>query len=118
MEGRRGSFSTLTGERSRPVITKKKGYPLAMQRMRLHSTRLLLDSNSAMSDFSPYAGGRGVGVLRPYFPYFSSITVRIARSGFPSACIAITSRVMLRQRSHMPPWLVKVIDPSASRSAT
>ncbi len=93
---------------------------MAMQAMRLYTqrTRLLLDSSSAMSDLYPYAGGRGVGVLRPYFPYVSSITVRIARSGFPSACIAITSRVMLRQRSHMPPWLVKVIDPSASRSAT
>jgi thiol-disulfide isomerase/thioredoxin len=30
-------------------------------------------------------------------------------SGLPSACIAITSRVMLRQMSHLAPWLVKVI---------
>jgi hypothetical protein len=54
----------------------------------------------------------------PIGPYFSSMAERIALSGFPSLSIAITSRVMLRQMSHFAPWLVKVIAPSARRSAT
>jgi hypothetical protein len=57
-------------------------------------------------------------VGRPIGPYFSSIAVRIAFSGLPSACIAITSRVMSRQMSHLAPWLVNVMAPSAWRSAT
>jgi hypothetical protein len=50
--------------------------------------------------------------------YFSSMAERIALSGFPSLCIAITSRVMFRQTSHLAPWLVNVMAPSARRSAT
>jgi hypothetical protein len=65
-----------------------------------------------------YPGGSGVGVGSPVVPYVSSIAVRIAWSDFPSACIAITSRVMLRQMSHLAPWLVNVMAPFAWRSAT
>jgi hypothetical protein len=51
-------------------------------------------------------------------PYFSSIAVRIAWSDCPAACMAITSRVMFRQMSQRAPWLVKVMAPFGSRSAT
>jgi hypothetical protein len=63
-------------------------------------------------------GGSGVGVPGPNRPYFWSTVARISRTAFPSACIAITSRVMFRQRSHFAPWFVKVMRPSGKRSAT
>jgi hypothetical protein len=63
-------------------------------------------------------GGSGVGVPGPNWPYFWSTVARISRTAFPSACSAITSRVMFRQRSHFPPWFVKVMRPSGKRSAT
>jgi hypothetical protein len=56
-------------------------------------------------------------VLGPYWPYRWSIAARITESDLPSAFIAITSRVMLRQMSHLAPWLVKVMRPPGSRSA-
>ena len=59
-----------------------------------------------------------MGVGSPVGPYVSSITVRIAFSGLPSACITITSRVMVMQMSQLAPWLVKVTAPSGCRSAT
>jgi hypothetical protein len=65
-----------------------------------------------------YPGGCGVGVGSPIGPYFSSIAVRIAFRGLPSACIAITSRVMSWQMSQRAPWLVKVMVPPDRRSAT
>jgi hypothetical protein len=52
---------------------------------------------------SAYPGGWGVGVLSPMGPYFSSIATRIALSDFPSARIAITSRVMSWQMSQSAP---------------
>jgi hypothetical protein len=67
---------------------------------------------------SPHAGGSGVGVLGPNVLYCWSIAARMARSGLPSACMVITSRVMLRQMSQVAPWLVKVMWPPDSRSAT
>jgi hypothetical protein len=65
---------------------------------------------------SPHPGSRGVGGLGPKMLYFWSMVVRIARSDLPSACLAITSRVMLRQMSHVAPWLLKVTWPSGRRS--
>jgi hypothetical protein len=75
------------------------------------AVRLLINS-------SAQPGGCGVGVGSPLGPYVSSIAVRIAFRGLPSACIAITSRVMFRQMSQRAPWLVKVTAPSGCRSAT
>ena len=54
----------------------------------------------------------------PIGPYFSSMVERMALSGVRSFSIAITSRVMLRQMSHLAPWLINVIGPSERRSAT
>src|SRR2546428_11234366 len=62
-----------------------------------HRIGLLLPVAAAPS--SPHAGGSGVGVLGPNVLYFWSIAARIAWSGLPSACMAITARVMLRQMS-------------------
>jgi hypothetical protein len=42
----------------------------------------------------------------------ASIEARISRSAFPCCFIAITSRVMSRQRVQVEPWLVYVTVPS------
>lgn len=59
---------------------------------------------SAVEPLLPaYPGGSGVGVLGPNLLYCWSITARTAWSGLPSACMAITSRVMFRQMSQVAP---------------
>ena len=63
-------------------------------------------------EVSPLHFGSGVGVAGPDRPYRASIAARISRRGFPCRFIAITSRVMLRQRVQVTPWLVYVIVPS------
>ncbi len=46
------------------------------------------------------------------------MAARIARGGFFSDVMAITSRVMLTQMSQVAEWLLKVIRPSRWRSVT
>jgi hypothetical protein len=65
----------------------------------------MLKDHAPPSSFQqgPHAGGNGVNVGGPNALYFPSITARIARSDLPSACMAITSRVMFRQMSQVAP---------------
>lgn len=48
----------------------------------------------------------------PDLPNLASIAARISRRAFPCPFIAITSRVMLRQRLQVEAWLVYVTVPS------
>ena len=57
-------------------------------------------------------------MLGPYVAYFLSIAVRISPNGFFPDRIAITSRVMFRQRVQPAEWLLNVIRPSGWRSVT